>query len=219
MNDPILHPTADRLQAYVEKALDAADFAVVDSHLNGCPQCQSEVAEWRSLFTMLATLPQYAPQPDFANRVMAQVRLADPWHVRVAARVSNRVQVFVPKTTRGWAAAAALLALPAMLFVTLAYWLLSKPYITPGGLVAFTYERVTALASSFATDVLAGVLQTDVALYVARGLGAVSDAGLGAAGALFAAVAMATALSAWVLYQNLFRTTTRENRSYVSYSF
>lgn len=219
MNDPILHPASERLQAFIENALETADRAVVESHILGCPQCEREVEEWRSLFAVLNSLPQFEPKLDFANRVMANVTLPEPWYVRTAARVGSRVQVLVPKTTRDWAAAAACLALPIALFGALAYWVLSKPYITPSGLIAFTFERVQSVVTTFAAGAFSAALQSDVALYAARGLGAVSNAGLGAAGALAAAVAMATALSAWVLYQNLFRTTTRENRSYVSYSF
>jgi hypothetical protein len=220
MSDAFIHPTAEKLQGFVEGLLDGADRVVLASHLADCPTCQTEVEEWRALFAMIATLPQHAPARGFANRVMAQVALPDPWYVRIAARMATQLQVFTPKTTRGWAVASACLAFPIVFFGALTAWLLSKPYITPNGLLTFTIDRVQTGFASLAQGTFVTLLQTDFALFVARALETLTEAGLGATGALLVAVAMATALSAWVLYQNLFRTTTtRENHTYASYSF
>ncbi|MGQ0815511.1 MAG: anti-sigma factor family protein [Gemmatimonadota bacterium] len=220
MNDPIMHPTAETLQGFVEGLLDEGERVVLESHLLGCTECQGEVEQWRALFSLLAIMPQHAPPAGFASRVMAHVTLPDPWYMRLPARVGERVQLLVPKTTRGWAVATACLALPVVFFTALAAWILSKPYITPQGLFTYTYAKAQAIISGIAQGTLSTVLQSDVALFAARGLDTLVNAGAGAAGALFLTLAMATALSAWVLYQNLFRTTTtRENRHYVSYSF
>ena len=220
MKDPILHPLSEKLQAYVDNQVDAADRAVLESHLLGCALCKGEVEEWRSLFAMLSTMPQVAPSRGFANRVMAHIELPDPWYARLPARVAAQLRTFVPKTTRGWTVATACLALPIVGFAALAAWLMSKPYITAQGLVSFTYEKVQGTFEALASGTVSSVLQSDVALFAARGLDAVTSAGVGAAGALIFAVSMATALSAWVLYQNLFRSNAaRENRHYASYSF
>lgn len=220
MNNPNLHPTAETLQGFVEGLLDGSDRAVLESHLLGCPECRGEVEEWRSLYMVLGSMPVLEPSQGFVNRVMAHVTLPDPWYVRVPALVASRLQVFVPQTTRGWAVATACLALPMLFIAGIAAWVLSKPYITAQGMLSFTFEKGRALVDSIAAGTLSTILQSDVALFAARGLDAVVNAGLGAAGALVFAVSMATALSAWVLYQNLFRTPIkRENRNYVSYSF
>jgi hypothetical protein len=216
----MIHPDMERLQLYIEERLGDGDRAVLESHLLGCAACQSDVEEWRSLFTMLATMPYHAPAKGFADRVMAHVVLPDPWYVRAAARVSNQLQVFTPRTTRGWAFATAFFAVPIAFFAALTAWILSKPYITPNGLVSYAVDRTQAAVDSAAQGTLATILQSDIALFFARGLDALANAGLGTAGALAAATAMAMALSVWVLYQNLFRMTTRrENHTYVSYSF
>ena len=220
MKDHPNHPIAERLQGFVEKTLDSADFAVVESHLVDCRQCQAEVEEWRSLFAMLATMPQLAPSPKFAEHVMAHITLPDPWYARAVAKASEQIRVFTPRTSRGWAFAAASFSLPLAAFSALVFWMMSKPYLTPQGMVAFAYERVTALTSATAGTVMGNLLQSDVALFFARGLETLSHAGLGAAGALFGGITMTIALSAWFLYQNLFRTTaTRKDRNYASYSF
>jgi len=220
MNDPILHPAAERLQAFVENTLDGGDRAVVESHLLSCPSCQGEVEEWRSLFAMLSAMPRLDPSPHFVDLVMKQVRLPDPWYVRAAARVGQQLQVFTPRTTRGWAFATACMSLPVAIFGALTMWLLSKPYITPQGLVAFAWDRAHNFVSGSANATFAGVMQSDLALYAVRGVEALTKAGLGATGALIFGIAVSIALSAWFLYQNLFRTASkREDHDYVSYSF
>ena len=74
MNERMLHPTTEILEAFAEGGLDAADGAVVQSHLLGCHRCDSVVEEWRSVFYSLAQLPRLAPSRGFAERVMAHVR-------------------------------------------------------------------------------------------------------------------------------------------------
>ena len=220
MSDPMIHPETERLQLFVEARLDDADRIVVESHLLGCDTCQAEVEEWKGLFTLLATMPYHAPARGFADRVMAHVTLPDPWYVRAAARVGTQLQTFVPRTTRGWAFATAFFAVPIAFFAALTAWLLSKPYITPNGLLSFAVDRTQSAVDSAAQGTVATILQSDIALFLARGLDALASAGAGTAGVLALATAMAIALSVWVLYQNLFRMTTRrENHSYVSYSF
>lgn len=150
---------------------------------------------------------------------MASVKLPDPWYVRALIKVGDRVQVIAPKTTRGWAFATAFLALPFTAFAVLATWLLSKPYMTPSNVLAFTTHRGSELIRGFTQAVLAQIMETDIALFVARQLEALSGAGLGTAGALLAAMAVATAGSTYILYQNLFRANAHRNERYVTYSF
>lgn len=220
MKDSIIHPTSERLQAFVDNTLDGGDRAVLESHLVGCTSCQKEVEEWRFLFSVLATMPQFAPAPKFADRVMAHITLPDPWYVRAAARARNQIKVFVPKTTRGWAVATACIGLPMVIFGALAAWVLSKPYITWQSVLAFVMNRTESAIDSVMQGTLVNVMQSDVALFFARGLETVTGAGAGAAGALALTVGAMTVLSVWFLYQNLFRTsTTRDKHTYASYSF
>jgi hypothetical protein len=134
-------------------------------------------------------------------------------------KVGDRLQVIAPKTTRGWALASAFLALPFALFAVLATWLLSKPYITPSNVFAFAMDRGGELVNSMAEGLVSALLQTDMALFATRQLESLTSAGLGTAGALLAGVAVATAGSAYILYQNLFRANAHRNERYVSYSF
>jgi anti-sigma factor RsiW len=219
MSDSILHPNTERLQSFVEGTLGDAERAVLESHLLDCSGCQGEVEEWRSLFSMLATMPQFSPSVHFADNVMRGVSLPDPWYVRALVLVGDRVQKFTPRTTRGWTVATACLALPFAIFGLLATWLLSKPYVTPSNVFGFALTRAEQFISGATQGALASIMQTDIALLMARGLNAVNTAGFGTAGAMFAAVAVATLASAYVLYQNLFRAQAQSNQSYVTYSF
>jgi anti-sigma factor RsiW len=219
MSDSILHPNPQRLQSLIEGTLGEAERAVLESHLLGCATCQHEVEEWRSLFTMLATLPQFSPSVHFADNVMAGVQLPDPWYVRVFAHGIDRLQVYAPKTTRGWALATACLALPFALFALVATWVLSKPYITPSNVFAYSWHRAGLVLDSIADVAIAQLLQTDIAMFAARQLETLTSAGIGTAGALLAAVSVATAGSAYILYQNLFRAHAHRNERYVTYSF
>ena len=219
MSDSILHPSSVMLQNFAEATLGDADRAVLESHVMSCPACQTEVEEWRSLFSMLSTLPQFEPSIHFADNIMHHVELPDPWYVRGLVYVGDRLQKVAPKTTRGWAFASAMLAVPFATFAVLATWLLSKSYITPSNVFAFMWHQAEEFVRGAAAGAFASILQTDIALFAARGLNAISTAGVGTAGALFAGVAVATAASAYVLYQNLFRADAHRNQRYVTYSF
>ena len=219
MSDSILHPSSLMLQNFAEATLGEADRAVLESHVMDCPACQTEIEEWRSLFSMLSTLPQFEPSIHFADNIMHHVQLPDPWYVRGLVFVGDRLHKVAPKTTRGWAFASAMLAVPFVTFAVLATWLLSKSYITPSNVLAFMWHQAEEFVSGAAQVAFASILQTDIALFAARGLNAISTAGVGTAGALFAGVAVATAASAYVLYQNLFRADAHRNQRYVTYSF
>ncbi len=219
MSDSILHPNTERLQGLVEGNLDEAEQAVIESHLLGCATCQSEVDEWRVLFNVLATLPQFTPSVHFADNIMAQVKLPDPWYVRALVRAGDRIHKYAPKTTRGWGLVTACLALPFVLFALVATWVLSKPYITPTNVFAYFSHRGELIVQSMLESLKAQLLQTEAALFIAQQLQVLSEAGAGAAGALLAAVAIATAASAYILYQNLFRADAQREQRYVTFSF
>jgi hypothetical protein len=214
VTEPMMHPTAERLQAFAEKTLEAGERVVVESHLLGCSQCQSDVEEWRALFVALSGLPRFAPSSGFANRVIAGLALPDPWY----ARLGSYLQRLVPRTTKGWALASACFALPLTLTAGLLWWLLSKPYITPSRLWTFAVDQGAHLVDAVAAWVVPTVMQSDVALFIARALESVAGGGLRTAGAFAGLASITVAVSAWILYQYLFRAPARGSH-YVTYSF
>jgi anti-sigma factor RsiW len=217
----IQHLTAERLEAYVEGLLDQAERAVTESHLVGCPRCQHELDEWLALFAALADLPDLEPSPNFADRVMAHVRVSPRWAwQQQAARASAALTRVLPKTTFGWALTTAFLALPILLGAGLTVWLLSQSYLAPRSIWAFFSDQLLEGARASAAAALNWALQTDLAAWLGeRGGAFVATAGLSGVGLIAATAALATVLSIWVLYRNLFRTPSRNSSNYALFSF
>lgn len=225
MSHQNLHPEAEALEALAEGTLGGGDRAVVESHVLGCAECQTAVEEWRSLFAALEGLPRLAPSTGFADRVMLRVRLpgqVPAWRAQALAQVaaaSQRVGSWMPHTTRGWAMAVALLALPALLAAGLVTWLLTRSYLTADTLWTAALETVTHGAQRVGESLVQGVVQTDVMTWLVANLGEfLATAGMRGIGAAVAAVGALSMLSIYVLYRNLIRTPTRESH-YVTYSF
>ena len=68
----------------IDQLLDGeAGFGVapLQAHVDACPACRAELAEARQVVGALERLPHLAPLPSFADRVMAQVQVFEPWHV------------------------------------------------------------------------------------------------------------------------------------------
>jgi hypothetical protein len=78
--------------------------APLRAHVRQCAECRERVAEARVIVDALEELPHFAPSSLFAERVMADVHVFEPWHV--AAR--NSVRRFVPRSTPARVAAGAL---------------------------------------------------------------------------------------------------------------
>lgn len=201
MRDEVPHPKTESLESYAEGVLPAQERAVVASHLLSCHGCEAEVEDWRALFHALVSLPRFGPAHGFANRVMAHVRIPEPWH----ARASDWIERLLPKTTFGWAVAVAFLALPVVAGGSLLAWLLSKSYVTAHGLWVFATDQFASAATSLAGGAMTTLMQTDIAAWLARTFEiAFGAAGVRGFGALAAGAGMLTVLSAWVLYRNLF---------------
>lgn len=214
------HPSADRLEAFVEGTLQAGDRVVLESHLLSCPACQTQVEEWRGLFNALATLPQFEPSLGFANRVMAQVRVAPrPAWQEWAERANALVARIAPKTNYGWSLAVALFALPIILGGSAIAWLISNSYISPEALLSYTRDSLVQGLQGVGSTAIGLVMQSDIAAWVVANVGAViTTAGVTGLGAIFAGAGAMTVLSIWVLYRNLFRSPSRES-DYAIYSF
>ncbi len=214
VSDQTIHPAPERLETFVEGNLAGPERGRVERHLFGCSRCQTEVGELRGLFAALARLQHFSPAPGFVARVLAHVKLPEPWW----ARAGRAVQPFVPRTSRGWAFASALFALPLVGFSAVMFWLLSKPYVTGEGLISFTLQQIGTRLSAALDSAISIMIQSNLTLLLAKGLEVFSNSGLRGAGAVAMLFAGVTMLSAWVLYQNLFRTSSRRS-DYASYSF
>lgn len=214
------HMSAETLQTFAEGLLPDGDRAVVESHLAACTRCQSEAETWRTLFAALSALPHFELTAGFQDRVIAGLHSSHatsivPW----LSRAGQMVVRVAPKTTRGWAVAAAFLALPVVSGGILIAWLLSSPYVTAATLWSFATDRGAHALQSLGSGTISWAIKTDAAAFLVRSSGQLfHQVGMSGVGALAAGGALVTTLSAWVLYRNLFRSPSRET-NYVSFSF
>jgi hypothetical protein len=215
------HLSAESLQGYVEGAIGDADRAVLESHLAACTRCSSELEEWRSLFTVLASLPQLSPAAGFADRVMSRVkvRAVPPFWAEWLASARQLAQRLTPRTAGAWALASAFIALPLLVGGGVMTWLISKDYVTAQSLWVFLTDRTASGMQSLGASALSSLLETSVVSWlVAQAESLLATAGARGLGALAVGVGGLTMASIWILYRNLFRTPTRET-NHVSYTF
>lgn len=202
----MLHPASEEVEAYVAGSLSDADRAVLESHLVGCTRCAAEVEEWRALFSALSTLPYIEPSPGFADRVMAGVRVHQPWYARIAAIMRR----FAPESTGGWFVLTALLSLPVLTMGGALTWLISRPWLSLEALWIYITFRVEAILVDLARSGILMVLESPL---VIRAVDAVEElmARTGAPGIGVIALmgAALITLSVWTLYRNLFRDSKR----------
>jgi len=209
------HPTGDRLEAYSDGSLTEADRVAVASHVAHCSHCRAGVEDRRAVLAALSALPRFAPRAGFADRVMARVRIPEPWHARAGALLTR----VMPRTTPGWAFAAAVLSVPMLFVGGFAAWLLSKSYVTAHGLWVYATDRFADGANQVTTGAVSSALQSDVAAWLVAALTRLFDsAGSRGVGAIAIAGGLVVMLSAWILYRYLFRSPARST-THVTYSF
>lgn len=196
------HPNTERLQAFVEESLDERQRDTVESHVSVCVECRVEVEELRSLFGALSELATFAPSVGFADAVMAKVRVRQPAFAGAGAWIER----VTPQTTRGWAAAAAVLALPLVGATILISWLMAQPGVTPQGLWTMTAALASDAAASGWQWAWARFAGTNLAAWLAQAAELAQTVGHGEIGLAAVMFATLTIGSTYVLYQNLFRT-------------
>jgi hypothetical protein len=141
---------------------------------------------------VLEDIPHFTPSTNFADRVMLQVQVFEPWHV--AAR--NSVLRFVPTSRPARVAAGLGLAASAGIMVTGASWVLNQADL---GVVLANVglERARTAASAAASDlVLAAVGQSGLEAWAAGGPMVAVAAGVGFVAAAGAVVTGLRALTA-----------------------
>ena len=74
MPQPAQHLSTEEIDLWAQGLLGAARAM----HLADCSLCLAEAERERKLLLAFAQLPRFAPATDFADRVMAQVRIPTP---------------------------------------------------------------------------------------------------------------------------------------------
>ena len=92
------------------------------AHVDQCADCRAEVEEARQMVATLERLPHFTPSPLFAERVMTQVQVFEPWHV-AAASTARR---FVPRSLPARVLAAASLGGMGLVLSATLVWLVIR---------------------------------------------------------------------------------------------
>jgi len=58
-------------------------------HLRECAECRDELAALRAFVADIETLPELTPSSRFADRVMHEVHVFEPWHVAIRTSVAG----------------------------------------------------------------------------------------------------------------------------------
>lgn len=65
----------ERIYAYLEEDLPAAERRLIEKHLAGCAACRAAVEDRRCLMAAARTLPPLTLPPGFATEVMQRIRI------------------------------------------------------------------------------------------------------------------------------------------------
>jgi len=140
----------------IELLLDGEEgfgVAPLRAHVRICTSCHSELEKARELMIALDALPDFAPSVKFADRVMSQVQVFEPWH---AAALSSARQ-FVPASRPARVAAGVGAALSAGVLTASATWAFARADIALL-LAQVGLERFRDQLGAASSDVVATVL-------------------------------------------------------------
>ncbi len=173
----------------IELLLDGEEgfgVAPLKAHVRSCLECQTELESARALMLALDALPDFAPSSAFADRVMSQVQVFEPWH----AAATRAVESYVPASRPARIAAGVGAAVTAGLATAGATWAVARAdmgfVLASLGLDRFR-EQVVAAGNDLISTVLGqpglDALQAATPETMALALGGfVAAAGLGVVG-------------------------------------
>jgi hypothetical protein len=67
------------------------NVAPLRGHVDECAACRAKLADAKVVTSKLDNLPRMAPSASFANKVMAQVQVVEPWHVALTSTAKRLV--------------------------------------------------------------------------------------------------------------------------------
>jgi len=69
--------------------------APLRAHAESCDDCRAQLDELRAIAAQLDSLPHFVPRHGFADRVMTQVQVIEPWHVAL----TEQARAVIPQST------------------------------------------------------------------------------------------------------------------------
>lgn len=70
-------------------------LAPLKAHVESCTECQTRLSALQAIVGQLDALPHFAPRHGFADRVMHNVQVIEPWHVALV----DSAKRLVPEST------------------------------------------------------------------------------------------------------------------------
>lgn len=168
--------------------------APLHAHVDACADCRARLDEARVVADALELLPHFTPRAGFADRVLAQVQIVEPWHVAALATARR----FTPDSRPVRLVAAVGLGVASVAVSASAVWIALSTDLTLGSATVVTgrvreallvgaQQGLEAALGSGAAD----ALRANGALAMAAGLVALIAA-VGVAAAGFRALASAS---------------------------
>ena len=159
--------------------------APLRAHVRQCAECRAKVDDALVIVNALEEIPHLAPSSLFADRVMSQVQVFQPWHVAARDTVSR----FVPRSIPARIAAGTIGVVAASVLGMVSLWIGSR-----FGMLTFlsgtAFQRGREIAANIGEAVI-GAAFGSVALDVFRAMGV--------AGLIVASLALALGATAAVL--------------------
>jgi hypothetical protein len=123
-------------------------------HLKACDDCRVELDGLRAFVLDIETLPELTPMVGFADRVMHEVHVFEPWHVALRTTATQ----WLPATAGGRVAAGAALTGAATLATGGAAWAWAQreSSVFVGGVVADQARSTVIAGAASAVDALTG---------------------------------------------------------------
>lgn len=126
MTRPRQHLTPDDIDALLR---DGADPSLLE-HMIDCAECALLMGQQRAVVASLDALPHFSPSEDFADQVMFQVAVPDPFAMRSMATARRRVL----ETGRSRALAASVaIMLVGMMAASVIWTSLNREVVTSAG--------------------------------------------------------------------------------------
>ena len=118
---PHNHLTPDDIERLLDGEEGASRGSMAD-HVAGCPACQDALADAQQLVVALESLDDLSPSTAFADRVMAEVHVFEPWH----AALTRTVSPWIPTTATGRIAAGVTVSVAGAGTTAGSLWLLAR---------------------------------------------------------------------------------------------
>ena len=121
----------------------------LQAHVRECDKCRIELDSARTVMSTIESLPHLSPSPLFAEKVMAQVNVFEPWHVAAG----NTIRALVPRNRPVRVALGVAALTSCFTLTTMALWIASR-FDSAMLLAGMVYEGAAAAALGALTSIV-----------------------------------------------------------------